>query len=224
MILTIRRANSSNIRRSAYRGSNKKGVSKPPDHRKQTVRMLGQSGTLYDVYGCKTHLEYSIAVSVVVLFFISWSPFHFQRMTYVYFKTSDWFRTVNQYLFYFSGNENKREKFKYTLNMMLSGFLYYLSSTLNPLLYTILSVKYRESFKKVILCRSTRYNCNKFVFCKVKVYSLFIVLCKINESPYSMLTNAREPPSFMSSLVKIVRIFAHPIKLFTIVRPQNCVI
>ena len=31
------------------------------------------------------------------------------------------------------------------------GFFYYLSSTLNPLLYTILSVKYRESFKKVIL-------------------------------------------------------------------------
>ena len=165
MILTIRRANSSNIRRSAYRGSNKKGVSKPPDHRKQTVRMLGQSGTLYDVYGCKTHLEYSIAVSVVVLFFISWSPFHFQRMTYVYFKTTDWFRTVNQYLFYFSGNENTREKFKYNLNnTMLPGFLYYLSSTLNPLLYTILSVKYRESFKKVILCRSTRYNCNKFVY------------------------------------------------------------
>ena len=46
------------------------------------------------------------------------------------------------------------------------GFFYYLSSTLNPLLYTILSVKYRESFKKVILCRSTRYTCNKIVFRK----------------------------------------------------------
>ena len=46
MILTIRRANSSNIRRSAYRGSNRKGVSKPPDHRKQTIRMLGKSGKL----------------------------------------------------------------------------------------------------------------------------------------------------------------------------------
>ena len=151
----------------------------------------------------------------MVLFFISWCPFHFQRITYVYFKTTDWFREVNQYVMYFSGNENKREKFKYSLNLMPSGFLYYLSSTLNPLLYTILSVKYRESFKKVILCRSTRYNCNKFVF---------TVLCKINESPHSMLTNAQEPTSFMSSLVKIVRIFAHPIKLFTIVRPQNCVI
>ena len=50
------------------------------------------------------------------------------------------------------------------LNLIISliyfsslGFLYYLSSTLNPLLYTILSVKYRESFKKVILCRNERY-------------------------------------------------------------------
>ena len=49
MILTIRRANSSNIRRSAYRGSNKKGVSKPPDHRKQTIRMLGKLRKLYGV-------------------------------------------------------------------------------------------------------------------------------------------------------------------------------
>ena len=141
----------------------------------------------------------------MVLFFISWCPFHFQRITYGYFKTTDWFREVNQYLMYFSGNENKREKFKYTLNLMPSGFLYYLSSTLNPLLYTILSVKYRESFKKVILCRSTRYNCNKFVFRRVKEYSLFtVLLCKINESPYSMLTNAQETPSFMSSLVNLI--------------------
>ena len=42
MISTIRRANTSNIRRSAYRGRNKSGVSKPPDHRKQTIRMLGE--------------------------------------------------------------------------------------------------------------------------------------------------------------------------------------
>ena len=40
--------------------------------------------------------------------------------------------------------------------MDCAGFLYYLSSTLNPLLYTILSVKYREAFKKVILCTGAR--------------------------------------------------------------------
>ena len=41
MISTIRRANTSNIRRSAYRGNNNGGSTKPPDHRKQTIRMLG---------------------------------------------------------------------------------------------------------------------------------------------------------------------------------------
>ena len=38
-----------------------------------------------------------------MLFFISWTPFHVQRLGYVYFKSADLFRTVNQYLFYFSG-------------------------------------------------------------------------------------------------------------------------
>merc|ERR1719410_2444329 len=100
MINTIRRANTG-IRRSAFRASN--ANSKATDHRKQTIRML---------------------VSVVFLFFVSWTPFHFQRLGYVYFKSAELFRTVNQYLFYFS------------------GILYYLSSSLNPLLYTVLSVKY----------------------------------------------------------------------------------
>jgi len=79
MINTIRKANTG-IRRSAYRASN--ATSKATDHRKQTIRML---------------------VSVVFLFFVSWTPFHFQRLGYVYFKSALFFRTVNQYLFYFSG-------------------------------------------------------------------------------------------------------------------------
>ena len=66
-----------------------------------------------------------MSASVVLLFFVSWTPFHLQRLGYVYFKTAEFFRTVNQYLFYFS------------------GILYYMSSTLNPLLYTLLSLKYR---------------------------------------------------------------------------------
>ena len=58
MILTIRKANSSNIRRSAYRGSNKKGiVSKPPDHRKQTIRMLGQYRKFKIPGVCKIHVQ-----------------------------------------------------------------------------------------------------------------------------------------------------------------------
>ena len=44
MINTIRRANTG-IRRSAYRGNNTN--SKPPDHRKQTIRMLGECSLGY---------------------------------------------------------------------------------------------------------------------------------------------------------------------------------
>ena len=96
------------------------------------------------------------AVSVVILFFISWSPFHFQRLGYVYFKNFNWFRMANQYLFYFSGENNPPCSWHAQLAVYCAGFLYYLSSTLNPLLYTILSVKYREAFKKVILCGGAR--------------------------------------------------------------------
>ena len=40
--------------------------------------------------------------------------------------------------------------------MWFPGILYYLSSTLNPLLYTLMSVKYRQAFKNVMLCRTSK--------------------------------------------------------------------
>ena len=68
---------------------------------------------------------YSISASVVVAFFICWAPFHAQRLTFVYFKHTKFFRTVNEYLFH------------------VSGFFYYFSATLNPILYNVMSLKYR---------------------------------------------------------------------------------
>ena len=88
---------------------------------------------------CFIHEEYIqiyvSTVSVVVLFFVSWAPFHFQRLGYVYFREHEYFRTVNQYLFY------------------LSGCFYFLSSTLNPVLYNLMSAKYREAFTRALLCQ-----------------------------------------------------------------------
>ena len=133
MINTIRKANRS-IRRSIHRGSILGGED-IPDPRRQTIRMLGKI-TL------KSRLHVLISASVVVLFFISWTPFHVQRLGYVYFKSADLFRTVNQYLFYISGRSNTTNK-KEKVTVNAAGFLYYLSSSLNPLLYTVLSVKYR---------------------------------------------------------------------------------
>jgi hypothetical protein len=71
----------------------------------------------------------------VVLFFVSWAPFHFQRLGYVYFREHEYFRTFNQYLFY------------------LSGCFYFLSSTLNPVLYNLMSAKYRAASQTALLCR-----------------------------------------------------------------------
>ena len=82
------------------------------------------------------YLTHLFPVSVVVLFFVSWAPFHFQRLGYVYFREHEYFRTVNQYLFY------------------LSGCFYFLSSTLNPVLYNLMSAKYREAFKRALLCQA----------------------------------------------------------------------
>ena len=89
-----------------------------------------------------TCLQHSLSVSVVILFFVSWAPFHFQRLSYVYFKDMEMFRTVNQILFY------------------ASGCFYYLSSTLNPLLYNVMSVKYRQAFKSAMTCSSQREDNN----------------------------------------------------------------
>ena len=147
MISTIRRANTSNIRRSAYRG-NSGGTTKPPDHRRQTIRMLGGwrvelQTNLFEDYPKVLQGAFSVivkslrnlrepsfealveregdlimtsvfAVSVVILFFISWSPFHFQRLGYVYFKNFNWFRMANQYLFYFSGEHKPPSRYTHS--------------------------------------------------------------------------------------------------------------
>ena len=96
----------------------------------------------------------------MALFFISWAPFHVQRLAYHYhhYFNIQWFiiqtllaksaricsafifnlicryRTFNQYLMY------------------VSGCFYFLSSTLNPILYNLMSCKYRKAFRAVLLC------------------------------------------------------------------------
>ena len=101
------------------------------------ISIFRQSYNLNNVLFMRTfHWKlYRPPVSVVVLFFVSWAPFHFQRLGYVYFREHEYFRTVNQYLFY------------------LSGCFYFLSSTLNPVLYNLMSAKYRQAFHRALLCK-----------------------------------------------------------------------
>ncbi|XP_043478846.1 pyrokinin-1 receptor-like [Leptopilina heterotoma] len=75
-------------------------------------------------------------VAVVVAFFICWAPFHAQRLIAVYGK-----------------EEKDPHPMLITVYKILtytSGIFYYLSTTINPLLYNIMSNKFREAFKSML--------------------------------------------------------------------------
>ena len=69
---------------------------------------------------------------MVLAFFICWAPFHAQRLLYVIYYDHQWkfasdetYQLINEKLFY------------------ITGCFYYFSSTVNPILYNVMSVKYR---------------------------------------------------------------------------------
>lgn len=72
-------------------------------------------------------------MAVAVAFFLCWAPFHAQRIMAVYGKAT---RTTND-LFHDI----------YTVLTYVSGVLYFLSTCINPLLYSIMSHKFRDAFK-----------------------------------------------------------------------------
>ncbi|CRK94985.1 CLUMA_CG008473, isoform A, partial [Clunio marinus] len=77
-------------------------------------------------------------VAVVICFFVSWFPFHAQRLVY------NWAMQ----------NENPAEhEFLAKIYFFVtysSGILYYLSTCINPLLYNIMSNKFRQAFKETL--------------------------------------------------------------------------
>ncbi|XP_011879991.1 PREDICTED: neuropeptides capa receptor-like [Vollenhovia emeryi] len=76
--------------------------------------------------------------AVVIMFFLCWAPFHAQRLLYIYAQDSDYYPDLNEWLY------------------ILSGCLYYFSTTVNPILYNLMSIKYRQAFKQTICCRTRR--------------------------------------------------------------------
>ncbi|XP_018326725.1 neuropeptides capa receptor-like [Agrilus planipennis] len=70
---------------------------------------------------------------VVVGFFVCWAPFHAQRLLFIYGQESPYYEKINAWMFY------------------ITGILYYFSSTLNPILYNVMSKRYRNAFKEVLL-------------------------------------------------------------------------
>ncbi|XP_054264161.1 neuropeptides capa receptor-like [Macrosteles quadrilineatus] len=76
-------------------------------------------------------------VAVVITFFLCWAPYHAQRLHYRYGRDSDYYYQINEWLYY------------------VAGCFYYLSSTANPLLYNLMSGKYRDGFRRTF-CGRTR--------------------------------------------------------------------
>ncbi|CAH2000295.1 unnamed protein product [Acanthoscelides obtectus] len=69
---------------------------------------------------------------VVLGFFACWCPFHAQRLLSVYLKDYEFFDEINYWMY------------------ISSGVFYYFSSTLNPILYNVMSDRMRNAFKEVI--------------------------------------------------------------------------
>lgn len=79
-----------------------------------------------------------IAGVLVVVFGICWAPFHMERLMWSYISTSP----------------KQRELFNHV--HIISGVLFYLSSAINPILYNLMSTRFREMFSH-ITCRSNRW-------------------------------------------------------------------
>ncbi|XP_072244779.1 neuromedin-U receptor 1 [Leuresthes tenuis] len=73
---------------------------------------------------------------LVVVFGICWAPFHTDRLMWSFI--SDW-------------TDNHREIFEYV--HIISGVFFYLSSAVNPILYNLMSTRFREMFKEVMCHR-----------------------------------------------------------------------
>ncbi|XP_021912950.1 neuropeptides capa receptor-like isoform X2 [Zootermopsis nevadensis] len=81
--------------------------------------------------------------AVVVTFFLCWAPFHMQRLFYIYGQQSSNFDKVNEWAYY------------------ITGCFYYFSCTVNPVLYNVMSAKYRLAFHKTLCCGPSDSGKNK---------------------------------------------------------------
>ncbi|XP_060560440.1 neuropeptides capa receptor-like isoform X2 [Ruditapes philippinarum] len=83
---------------------------------------------------------FRMLVGVVVAFFTCWAPFHAQRLLTLYNRVwTPLLLDIQSALFY------------------ISGVLYFVGSTVNPILYNVMSKRYREAFRETIChCRRKR--------------------------------------------------------------------
>lgn len=91
--------------------------------------------TFYLICSVNYKFVFDIAVAVVVAFFLCWAPFHAQRLLSVYGSTGD--NTPKNHTYYVI----------YVALTHISGVTFFLSTCINPLLYSVMSYKFRSAFK-----------------------------------------------------------------------------
>ncbi|KAM7355978.1 capability receptor isoform 2-T2 [Cochliomyia hominivorax] len=142
-----------------------------------TTQQLGvQHGSMHRE---SRHLQSRKAVirmlaAVVVTFFVCWLPFHIQRLWYVHGKDYKYYQEVNEWLF------------------SITGFAYYVTCTINPILYNVMSHRYRVAFKD-ILCgkRKNRYYNNGLARDQSSFRETTVVSSLCNSSAYDRVHSVR---------------------------------
>uniref|UniRef100_A0A182W5Y8 G-protein coupled receptors family 1 profile domain-containing protein n=1 Tax=Anopheles minimus TaxID=112268 RepID=A0A182W5Y8_9DIPT len=106
-------------------------------HQKLEQQLSGASEDGRINYSTRAHYNSTrhvvkMLVAVVIAFFLCWAPFHAQRLMAVY---------ANDH------NQNAAIRTAFEILTCVSGILYYISTCINPVLYNIMSHKFREAFK-----------------------------------------------------------------------------
>ncbi|KAG8196558.1 hypothetical protein JTE90_003572 [Oedothorax gibbosus] len=77
--------------------------------------------------------SFQTQVAVVIAFFLCWTPFHAQRLMAISIQ-----------------EPTDTDFIVYSFLTNISGLCYYVSATINPILYSILSLKFRHAFRDTI--------------------------------------------------------------------------
>ncbi|CAH8645762.1 unnamed protein product [Heterobilharzia americana] len=110
-------------------------------------------------------------VAIVVAFFICWAPFHLQRILTSANVQMTWF--FIDFLFY------------------MSGFLYYMSATVNPILYSLMSARFRRAFLSTFRIKRSR---SETASCTHPIVSMRIVRINNNTQISSQIDNEQQTP------------------------------
>lgn len=97
---------------------------------------------------------------MVIVLFICWMPLQIFRPIYYYLSTTMNATELNSVVLYIE---------------IICGFLFYsISTTINPILYTIMSDKFREAFRKTFFLKQNSEETSKTATGKTDVESLNI--------------------------------------------------